>query len=479
MKKIYKYLCVSLLTFVVLVNNVFAAGYSVSTTSNSVTIGNSVTLKISGSDIAGKFSISTSDSSVVSISTGSVWIDNNTQSITLKTNKVGSATITIKPTDVTSYSGDTITGNKSVTITVKAKPVTPSGGGSSSGGSGSSSNKPAKVKSSNNYLSSLTVDGYDLDNSFDKETLEYSVIVKEGTEKVKINAQLADSSASVTGLGEVSVSEGVNSFDLVVTAENGSKRTYVLKVTVKEYQPINVDIGRDKYSVVRKKKDLPEISEYFTEKEITIGEDKVDGYYNEELGYDIVGLKDSKGKISYYIYKNNKYELYNEQVFNGMVLRVLDKELDGGYKKTSFNYNDTKIDSYQEVKLDIIKNTYALEEDNDISGNNFYLFYAINMETGKEELYQYDSVEKTVQRYNTLILDMYKERSDKYYLYLLCGILTLGLVFITFSIMFIRSSRKIKRLKRKNRDIELNKNNKKKDIDKNKKKKNVDMEDDF
>jgi len=140
MKKIYKYLCVSLLTFVVLVNNVFAAGYSVSTTSNSVTIGNSVTLKISGSDIAGKFSISTSDSSVVSISTGSVWIDNNTQSITLKTNKVGSATITIKPTDVTSYSGDTITGNKSVTITVKAKPVTPSGGGSSSGGSGSSWN---------------------------------------------------------------------------------------------------------------------------------------------------------------------------------------------------------------------------------------------------------------------------------------------------------------------------------------------------
>ena len=419
MKKIYKYLCVSLLSFVVLINNVFAAGYSVSTTSSSVTIGNSVTLNISGSDVAGKFSISTSDSSVVSISSGSVWIDNNTQSITLKTNKVGSAIITIKPTDVTSYNGDTITGNKTVTITVKAKPVTPPSGGSSSGGSGGSSNKPAKVKSSNNYLSSLTVDGFDLEGAFDKETLEYSVIVKEGTEKVKINAQLADSSAKVTGIGEVSVSEGLNSFDVIVTAENGSKRTYVLKVTVKEYQPINVNVDKDKYSVVRKRKDLPKISEYFTEKEIIIGDDKVDGYHNEELGYDVVGLKDSKGKISYYIYDNNKYELYNEQVFNGMVLRVLDKKLDGGYKKTSFNYNDTKIDSYQEVRLDIIKNTYALEENNDISGNNFYLFYAVNMETGKEELYQYDSVEKTVQRYNTLILDMYREQSDKYYLYLL------------------------------------------------------------
>ena len=69
------------------------------------------------------------------------------------------------------------------------------------------------------------------------------------------------------------------------------------------------------------------------------------------------------------------------------------------------------------------------------------------METGKEELYQYDSVEKTVQRYNTLILDMYKERSDKYYLYLLCSILALGVTIVTFSTIFICGSRKRKKLK--------------------------------
>ena len=82
---------------------------------------------------------------------------------------------------------------------------------------------------------------------------------------------------------------------------------------------------------------------------------------NDRLKYDVVGLKNNNGDISYYIYKNNKYELYNEQIFNGMVLRVLDKELDGGYKKTSFNYNDTEIDSYQEVKLDII-NMHRLKD---------------------------------------------------------------------------------------------------------------------
>ena len=170
-----------------------------------------------------------------------------------------------------------------------------------------------------------------------KELLEYSVTVKEGTEKIKINAQLADSQAKVTGIGELSVTEGLNKFDIIVTAENGSKRTYVLKVNVKEYQPINVTLDEVKYTVVRKRKNLPKISEYFTEKEITIDKEVVEGYYNEKLDYQVVGLKDKLGNIKYYVYKDGVYSLYNEQVFNGMVLRVLDKEID---ELVSYQYNE-------------------------------------------------------------------------------------------------------------------------------------------
>lgn len=442
MMKVYKYLSVFLISFMVLMNGVFASSFSISTTSKSVTVGSSTTLTIKASEMAGKFTISTSDSSVVGISSSSEWIDNASKGIKLTAKKIGSAKITVTPVDVTDYNGKTITGSKTVTITVNAKPVS----------------KP-KVKSSNSYLSSLTIDGYQLDGKFDKETLEYSVTVKEGTEKIKINAQKADSNAKVTGTGEVSVTEGLNTFSIVVTAENGSKRTYTLKVTVKEYAPINVNVLDKEYSVVRKRKGLPEISEYFTPKDIKIGEDTIEGYYNETLDYQLVGLKDSAGKIAYYIYKDGKYSLYNEQVFNGKVLRVLDKEITGGYKKTSFKYNDTEINSYQEVKMDIIKNTYALDN-NEIKGNNFYLFYAINVETGKEELYQYDSVEKTVQRYNTLVLDMYKEQSDKYYLYLLCSILILGVSIITFSVIIICNNKK-----RKKKKVIKKKNVKKKRIE--------------
>ena len=56
-------------------------------------------------------------------------------------------------------------------------------------------------------------------------------------------------------------------------------------------------------------------------------------------------------------------------------------------------------------------------------------------------------MEKTVQRYNTLILDMHKERSNQYYLYLVCSVLALGFTIILFSIILVLKSRKKDELK--------------------------------
>ena len=124
------------------------------------------------------------------------------------------------------------------------------------------------------------------------------------------------------------------------------------------------------------------LASYFTEA-VYLGEYRrivwahiIEGYYNEKLGYDLVGLKDPTGNINYYIYKNGKYSLYKEHTFNGTTLQILDKKIDG-YKQVEFLYDNDKITSYQEVKMDIIKNTYALDN-NDITGNQFYLFYANN-----------------------------------------------------------------------------------------------------
>ena len=441
--KIKKVFLVGLATLLMFTNNVFAASYSISLTSDTVIVGNTVSLRITGSNVTGRFNIASSNSNVASPDKSSVWVENDTQYITINTKNTGNATLTITPsktsaTDDPENIKDINLDARTINITVNPKPTNNNTGGSTGGGS-SNTTKP-RPKSTNSYLSSLTVDGYDLNESFDKESLEYTLTVPANTESVKINAQLAEDSAKVVGTGEVKVSEGLNTFEIVVTAENGSKRTYVLKITVEAEKPIEVKIDNKTYNVIRKRKDLPKISEYFEEKEVEINGEKIEGYYNDTLKYTLVGLKDTTGTTSYYIYKNSTYTKYQEHTFNGTTLQIIDKTVPNT-NKTTFTYDSDKITSYQEVKLDLLKNTYALDN-NEIEGNQYYLFYAINVETGKESLYQYDATEKTIQRYNTQILDLYKERSDKYYLCVLASLLLLGLTLIISTMIVINKGKK-------------------------------------
>ena len=440
MKKILCLISTFIIGVSLFIPKTLAYTFEVSATSYSVTVGNTITMNIKVGDAAGKFSISSSDSSIVSVSTGSAWIDNATQSITLKANKEGNATIYVTASDVTTYDGNNVSITKQIKITVNPKPVVSN---NTTGNSNNTTVITPKAKSSNNFLTSLTIDGLELNEKFDKEKLEYTLDIPAETEKIKINAQLADSSAKITGLGEVNVSAGLNTFEIIVTAENGSKRTYTIKATLLELEPLKVKIDGNEYTVIRNRKDLPTISEYNIIKDITINDNIIPGYYNEKLNYDLVGLKDSSGNINYYIYSKGKYTLYNEHTFNGTTLQILDKKIDG-YKEVSFAYDNDKITSYQEVKMDLIKNTYALD-DNDITGNQFYLFYAMNVETGREYLYQYDALEKTVQRYNLGVVNMYKNNSDTYYMYLVISIIVIAILLISLSIVLMNNKKKNKK----------------------------------
>ena len=57
---------------------------------------------------------------------------------------------------------------------------------------------------------------------------------------------------------------------------------------------------------------------------------------------------------------------------------------------------------------------------------------------------------------------MYKEQNEKYYLYLLCSVLILGVTIVTFSSILICGRNKRKKLMKKK--INKNINKKKKDI---------------
>lgn len=88
--------------------------------------------------------------------------------------------------------------------------------------------------SNNNYLSSLKIEGYELDKNFNKNNTEYEAYVPYNVEKVNIIGNVEDNSATLSGTGEKQLVVGDNKISLVVTAENGTKKTYIVNVIRKD-----------------------------------------------------------------------------------------------------------------------------------------------------------------------------------------------------------------------------------------------------
>ena len=97
-------------------------------------------------------------------------------------------------------------------------------------------------KSTNNYLSKLEIEGYEIE--FNKDTLEYSIKVSSGVETLDITAVAEDAGARVNIYGNSDFKEGENTVTVVVTAEDGSERTYTITVD-KEAKKEVVDKNED------------------------------------------------------------------------------------------------------------------------------------------------------------------------------------------------------------------------------------------
>ena len=88
------------------------------------------------------------------------------------------------------------------------------------------------------------------------------------------------------------------------------------------------------------------------------------------------------------------------------------------------------MEGYKLTDNNLIKKTYALD-DSDLQ--NFYLFYAVNIDTGEESLYQYDPSEGTVQKYSSSminLLEIYKDEADRNFILFIAVSVLLVLMII-------------------------------------------------
>lgn len=253
---------VILIIIITMLSKVYAAGsFSVSASSTSIYVGNTTTLTIKTSDCAGKFTVTSSNSSVATVSSSSVWVDGTTTvTITAKAN--GTANIVVTTQDVSDIDLNDVKGSKSVTVTVSTKQTSTSNNTSSAKPNTTTSSKPSSSNAStsnkvnnktntqtsvqstlsnNAYLKEFRVDIPGITPDFNKNTFNYALTVEESVNNLSVTAVPEDSKASVSISGNTNLNLGENTINVKVTAEDKkTTKTYTINVTkVQDVQKSN------------------------------------------------------------------------------------------------------------------------------------------------------------------------------------------------------------------------------------------------
>lgn len=328
----------------------------------------------------------------------------------LKVIDKGTSKISVKSYTITSFSDE----NK---INVKVNPVTISTEGLIS------------TYSNNNYLSVLKIDNYKLTPTFNKKTLNYKLNLNSDVDKINIIAKAESDKASVTGDGEISLLEGENKVEITVTSESGKEKTYTILITVKDENPIKVNINDEEYTLVKNISAL-DIPEGYKAVKIKINSEEVGALYSDTTKYTLVGLKDENGNIRLYIYDedNDTYTLYNEIVFNKIsFLPLKTNETLEGFQ----TYNET----INKVDLECYK----------LSSNSDYcIIYGMNINTGEKGWYSYNKKEESIQKYSNELFNVNNEKikNSKILIYILSATtLIFGITTITLAIKKSKNKR--------------------------------------
>lgn len=437
MKKILNILllCMFLLLNATSLEPVYAASAKISVTgSRTVVVGNTVrvTFTVSSSSPLGSWAFDvkydskklTYVSSTLEGSTRSVGVANNgktktkTYTMTFRTKSTGTATISVQNAEIVAWDTSTMSvSNGSININIITQ------------------KQLEDSYSSNNYLKSLSVDGYQLSPTFNKKTLEYSLELENDVRSIVVNASKEDSKATLKGGGRYSLNEGSNDITITVTAENGNAKNYVIHATVKELNPITVTLDGKDYSVIRKKEGL-EIPSTFEETVTMVNGEEVPAFESAITGYRLIALKDEDGNIGFYIMnEDGTYTKYEEIMFGGIILYPKtpeEKDIPSGYEEKKVSLlGDKEITLYQSSK-----NTYPL-------------VYGVNIETGKTNWYSYDAEEGTLQKFdNTRVEELSIEKNK--FLFLIVVLSGSSLIIMIFLLILCS---KVKRMKQKEESL--------------------------
>lgn len=233
----YKLIMISIAFFFIILisNSSKAASISISTSKSSVSPGESFSVTISVSGGAGKVNVSATNASL-SKTTLDLMLQS---SMTITCTAGNSGTISINASGVVAdYSTEN---DANISASPKSVKIVQSASGNNNNGNSTSGNNAGKTETNTNpntksnvaTLSNLGIKPNDF-SGFKSGIYSYNVEVPNETESIEVYASKGQNGQTISGTGKKTLKEGTNTFNVVVTAEDGkTKKTYTINVTRK------------------------------------------------------------------------------------------------------------------------------------------------------------------------------------------------------------------------------------------------------
>ena len=300
-------------------------------------------------------------------------------------------------------------------------------------------------RSKDNNLSALTVSEGSLSPEFHSETTEYSVNVAGSVDKITLGATATDAKASVSGTGEQAVVPGNNRFVITCTAENGSKKEYVVNVYVDETPTAYANYGEQKLGVVRNQTDIG-IPATFEATSLTIDGQEVPAYHSNQFNMTLVYMVTEAGEKNFYMYDEEKgiTSVFRPVSILGRNVILFDLTEEEKVREDMV---------YSEVTIDGIAMQGWTYENPDFAN---YIHILVMNEFGEKVFYQYEKTENSLQLYREYVpVEEEEEKGvfafgdftfgdftlEGYSLYIIIGLAGICAVLI-FSIIIMSLTRK-------------------------------------
>ena len=216
-KKIIVYMIMCFVIIMAMTPKVQAAGLVIAFSKSTANVGDTITVKVTGNEVKGNVKLTVSGNATLQEDT--VSLDNGPASVDLDVNGTGSIRVVATSVDDMQDSATGTPYSTGGTITVEG-----------TSDSDSSNDTTTEQKSSNANLSNLGIRPNDF-SGFKPGTTTYNVTVPEDVESVEVYATAQDSAATVSGTGSQTLAYGENTLSVVVTAEDGTTKTYTINVT--------------------------------------------------------------------------------------------------------------------------------------------------------------------------------------------------------------------------------------------------------